>query len=280
MTKVNGTDPIAKAKAFAEVLTVFTLTFLAIFAVRLTPVWSLQRSQLGYEFINSALMFFIPLFLLVVTRRDFAEYGLRFTRFGRQLMIVGVCIIPVGAANMVQAYVDHTSLGGSLVLAGDHVLLLLVVAWLLKPRASSAATAASVVFPLLVIPVFTSDAEAAHKLLATVYCLLFVGFGEEMFNRGYVQSRLNAVLGRPYVFFGVSWGWGLIFSSLLFGIGHFFTHFNPFLGEFGVNWWWGFWTIFSGLVFGYLRERTGSIFVPAIIHGLPLAVAYVFFGAG
>lgn len=271
---------MAKVKAFTEVLAVFALTFLAIFAVRLTPVWSWQRSHFGYEFINSALMFCIPVLLLVVTRRDLTEYGLRFARIGRQFSTVAVCLIPVGAANMVHAYVDHTSFSGSLVLAADNIFLLLVLAWLLKPRAYSAATTAFVILPLLAFPASFQDADAAQNLLAVIYCVFFVGFGEEMFNRGYVQSRLNAVFGRPYVFFGVSWGWGLVFSSLLFGFGHFFTHFNPFLGELSIHWWWGFWTVFSGLVFGYLRERTGGIFVPAVIHGLPLAVAYVFFGAG
>ena len=38
---------------------------------------------------------------------------------------------------------------------------------------------------------------------------------------------------------------------------------------------WGCWTIFSGLVLSYVREKSGSIFAPALLHGLPQAIATV-----
>lgn len=38
---------------------------------------------------------------------------------------------------------------------------------------------------------------------------------------------------------------------------------------------WGFWTIFSGLVFGFVREKSGGILAPTLLHGLPQAIASV-----
>ena len=42
-----------------------------------------------------------------------------------------------------------------------------------------------------------------------------------------------------------------------------------------VTWAWGFWTIFSGLVMGFVREKSGSVFAPALLHGIPQAIATV-----
>lgn len=33
-----------------------------------------------------------------------------------------------------------------------------------------------------------------------------------------------------------------------------------------------------GLAFGYLRERTGSLLPPALVHGIPQAIAWAFLG--
>jgi membrane protease YdiL (CAAX protease family) len=267
-----------KLAAVLEVLTVKGGIFFAIWAFRLTPVWTWQRDLLGYEFFNNGLFFFVPLILLLLKRCDLAAYGLSFKNFRYQLVTALICLIPVGLANMVFSYVNKTTLSGSMILAADHIVLLLVFALLLRKRSLKVNIAALCVFPLFMFAnVNGLGAATVQKVLTVVYFLFFVGFGEEMLNRGYIQSRLNGVFGRHWSFFGVKVGWGLVITSLIFGFGHVFTNFNPFLGEFNWNWWQAFWTIFSGLVFGYLRERTGSILVPAIIHGLPLTIAYLFF---
>ncbi|MCC6191923.1 MAG: CPBP family intramembrane metalloprotease [Anaerolineales bacterium] len=90
-----------------------------------------------------------------------------------------------------------------------------------------------------------------------------------------MQSRLNEAFGRPYQFFGVPFGWGAIITALLFGFAHV-----------GILRWilglttevalpWGVWTVFSGLVFGFVREKSGGILAPALLHGLPQAIATV-----
>jgi membrane protease YdiL (CAAX protease family) len=106
---------------------------------------------------------------------------------------------------------------------------------------------------------------------------LFVAFGEEILFRGYMQSQLNQVFGKPYRFFEVPFGWGAIITAALFGA----MHIGIFLWILGmsaqVTLAWGFWTIFVGLVFGLVREKSGGILAPALLHGLPQAIAFTMF---
>ena len=95
------------------------------------------------------------------------------------------------------------------------------------------------------------------NLLETAFAqLIVVGLSEEFFFRGYLQTHLNARYGRPHRFLGAAWGRGLIYAALLFGLCHIVT---GDLGRMRV-------AVF-GLFAGWLRERTGSIAVPAVYHG-------------
>jgi membrane protease YdiL (CAAX protease family) len=112
-----------------------------------------------------------------------------------------------------------------------------------------------------------------------VFFLLFVGLGEELLFRGYTQSRLNEAFGRPYRFFGIEWGWGAVFASVLFGLMHLFSgSFNPFLGQAQLAPRWALWTFFAGLTDALIREKTGSIIASSVLHGLPRALAYAVLG--
>jgi membrane protease YdiL (CAAX protease family) len=97
-----------------------------------------------------------------------------------------------------------------------------------------------------------------HPDLAQAALAQFVviGLSEEFFFRAYLQTRLNAVFGRPYRFLGVPWGRGLIVAALLFGVCHIVT---GDLGRMRVA--------FFGLFAGWLWERSGTIAVPAAYHG-------------
>lgn len=87
--------------------------------------------------------------------------------------------------------------------------------------------------------------------------LIIIGLSEEFFFRGYLQTHLNAVYGRPYRFLGTSWGRGLVYAALLFGLCHVVT------GDLDRMR-----TAIFGLFAGWLRERTGTIAVPAAYHGV------------
>jgi membrane protease YdiL (CAAX protease family) len=105
-------------------------------------------------------------------------------------------------------------------------------------------------------------------LSTIVFQFLFTGFGEEILFRGYMQTRLNEDFGRPWRFRGVSFGPGLLISSALFGVLHLFNPFNPFTGSFDLAVWWAITSSFSGLLFGFLREKTGTVLSTSLAHGL------------
>ena len=105
-----------------------------------------------------------------------------------------------------------------------------------------------------------------------MYYLVFVGFSEELLYRGYIETRLNEAFPRPYRFFDVDWGWGTIFGALIFGLSHVGLIAWLIREANTLTWAWGLWTFFGGLVFSYIRQKTGSILAPAILHGGPQAI--------
>jgi membrane protease YdiL (CAAX protease family) len=88
--------------------------------------------------------------------------------------------------------------------------------------------------------------------------LIVVAIPEEVFFRGYLMERLERVWPPTRRLFGAKVGWALVVSSALFAIGHLAVIPNPVrLAVF-----------FPGLLFGWMRARTGSIAAGATYHAL------------
>ena len=98
----------------------------------------------------------------------------------------------------------------------------------------------------------------SDALTIVAYQLFFVAIPEEFFYRGYFQTRLNEVMPRKYIIFGVPMGWGSVWASIFFAFGHTLVLFQ----------WWHFATFFPGMVFAWLREKTGSVAAGAVFHAL------------
>jgi membrane protease YdiL (CAAX protease family) len=96
-----------------------------------------------------------------------------------------------------------------------------------------------------------------NPLETAIAQLVVIGLSEEFFFRGYLQTHLNAAYGRPNRFLGAPWGRGLVYAALLFGLCHVVT---GDLARMRVA--------CFGLFAGWLRERTGTIAVPAAYHGV------------
>jgi len=65
-----------RAKSIIEVLLVFTLTSLLGWALRLTEFLRWEIDILGWSYLGSFLLILIPVFILVLARRNFESYGL------------------------------------------------------------------------------------------------------------------------------------------------------------------------------------------------------------
>ncbi len=86
---------------------------------------------------------------------------------------------------------------------------------------------------------------------------LLVALPEEAFYRGYVQTRLDKVFRGRVRILGAEVGWSVVAASALFALGHLVEPRPDKLG-----------TFFPGLVFGWMRARTGSIGGALIFHAL------------
>lgn len=122
------------------------------------------------------------------------------------------------------------------------------------------------VFPLLAFLHF--DPEPWHGFLKYAGFVLAVAVGEEVFFRGYMQSRLNGVFGRPWRVWGVSFGAGLVVASLVFGVLHGLNTVDYFHGHFHFAWGWAALTVVTGMLFGVIREATESVWPAVVVHGL------------
>ncbi len=107
----------------------------------------------------------------------------------------------------------------------------------------------------------------AGELLTVLWLLVGTGLGEELFFRGYVQSRLNLAFGRRWTLFGVSYGPGLLWAAALFGMIHVLNSYDYFKDLGSLSWRHGLTTMFA-LHYGFLRERTGTVVAPLIVHFL------------
>lgn len=86
--------------------------------------------------------------------------------------------------------------------------------------------------------------------------LVIVAIPEEIFYRGYMQLQFNRIWGRPWKLLGVPIGKGFWVTAVLFAFSHSLIQLQ----------WWHFSIFFPGLVFGWLREKTGSITASALFH--------------
>ena len=95
-------------------------------------------------------------------------------------------------------------------------------------------------------------------LILVAYQIFFVAIPEEFFYRGYFQTRLNEVFPRRWLVFGVPMGWGAVIAALFFAFGHSLVQLQ----------WWHFATFFPGLVFAWMRERSGGVIAGALFHAV------------
>jgi membrane protease YdiL (CAAX protease family) len=94
--------------------------------------------------------------------------------------------------------------------------------------------------------------------LLAVIQLLVVALPEELFYRGWMQtSWARSAPGRGVTVLGARLGAGFLATQLLFAAGH-LTTLQP----------WRVATFFPGLLFGWLRERTGGVAAPVVAHAL------------
>ncbi len=261
-------------KAALEVIFIYSLTLILIVLVSRPPVGAWERAHMLPPFVEYAVMFTCPLAWLKVTRRSPAAYGLRLRPLAYHVDIAGSALVPVALSCVAFAWVDYRSWQGALLLAALQSVVLGVVARQLSTKPSGDSLASSTLLLGLTGLTMSLTSRGSNAIATLLFYLIFLVLGEEFLFRGFIQSRLNEAWGRPFRLAGTLWEWGWVVTAALFGAMHALNLASLVSGRWDVAPWWGFWTFFSGLVYGLLREKSGSILAPALVHGVPQAVVY------
>jgi len=275
-----------KLLACVEVLIVYAVMRLLAQALRATGVVDAELRLLGWSYTGGLLQMGVPLLVIWLTQRRWADYGVTLAGWqnnldiGIKAYLVRIIPILLGMGGVALLKLDYRTLPGGAVVALAEIAGIAVMLWVLRRQAeenalTSARSNVIVLVVLLFLPILVGLALRRLTLIivsTVVWQFVFSGFGEEIFLRGYVQSRLNQAFGRPWTFFGVQCGPGLVIAALLFGLLHAFNLYNPAAGQYTLAWGWALFTVFSGLFFGLIREKTGSLLGCGLAHGLPDAV--------
>jgi len=274
-------DIQSKIKAVLEVILVYLLVYVILSLLMASSLGKWENQNLK-RFSLYIVIVFVPLIILAATRRNFSAYGISFKNFRYHLGIVAACFIPVILLSIVLVTFNWRTWTGALIISAIEIVLIFVIALVLRKTPSdNPGNALLLLMPLIMLSLKMRAGNVASDI---VYFYLLVGPGEEILFRGYFQSRLNEAFGRPFTFFGIQWGWGLLIASILFGFWHVLnpSTFNLFLGNYNLMWPHGLWTVFLGLILGIIREKTGSITSPAILHSIvnypPQAIVFAFLG--
>lgn len=99
-----------------------------------------------------------------------------------------------------------------------------------------------------------------------MYQLTMPGIAEELSYRGVIQPGLNTSLGRPWKVLGAQVGWGWVITSVVFWGTHAFRV-GPAM-QFSFYWPTLTMQLIAGFLYGWIRERTGSVFPPMLAHNL------------
>ena len=196
--------------AVVEVAVVLALFAKLLVSLRGTPFATWQTEVLGGAPVTSSLLFFIlPMVFLIVGRKNPGLYGLAAhdLSYHRQVGLRAAWVLlPVGLLFPVIGLLGstHEEWPGALLLtAGVTVAGFLAVKRTAQldtrePRAiSPIGTGAYLAMLALGLLACFAFNLISGVLARVVQKLIFVGFLEEFFFRGYLQSRLNDAFGRP-----------------------------------------------------------------------------------
>ena len=280
MTALN----VKKAIPIVEVAAVLGLFFVLRLALKESSLASWQQSIFGAAPISSMLLFLVlPLLFVLAARRNPGASGLTTQRLRYHWRVAVRALAVVAPSTMLFPVVGLVGsepkqwLGGSILALGftaaGSLMVLFVRGMDNEPETALGLTGLLACAGLLVagLAVMALLQPLSTLLAQLVRVLVFVGFLEEFFFRGYVQSRLNESFGKPFSLAGVHFGAGLLLAAALFGL----VHPLSALGE-TTPWAWALWTAAFGLVLGYLREKTGSVVTPGIVHGIMLVPGVLF----
>jgi hypothetical protein len=282
-----------RVAAISEVVLVLVAAHVAFRTFKHFTAWGRWETAVGLNYSAGCVLILVSVGVLLLCGRDFATYGLTLKDWRRNLsaglfcgLLMMAAVVLAGLLAIILTMVLQISGAVATALAGPPIYLAATVLMLVilqcdehaVYRCPATVTLLLLVGLLLLPLVKASNADGAPLLPVAGALAWFAGsgFGEEIFFRGYMQSRLNGSFGRPFRLLGVEFGFGVLVSSLLFGLMHALNTVDYFEGRFEFAWQLGVASVFAGIFFGLLREKTESIVAGGVAHGFTDVTAHVF----
>lgn len=142
----------------------------------------------------------------------------------------------------------------------------------LRQREGSLAPALLASLPIIALYLYFALAgEESATAESIAFQLTLPGLEEEAFYRGILLLTFAYAFGGRTRFLGVEWGWGAILSSILFGLTHAFGYSD---GSFSFDPMTFLLTGVPALILVWMRERTGSLLLPILLHNFGNSIAY------
>ena len=223
------------------------LTYLVVTGLAAGLFWLARGVDLVRDFLHGgiAVVFMLaPSYAARLAQRpfDYRAAGLGVTPLGLNLRVLGIALAVTWPLFLVGFFLYY-----GLLCSPGSVPRLHHVGLVLSPVCSSYRGLAG----------FSLHLPTGFLMLA-ISQVLVVSLPEEIFFRGYLMSRFEERWPSRRRFLGAPVGWSLLVSSLLFGLGHFLVDFQP--SRLAV--------LFPALVFGWMRQRTGSLAPATVFHAL------------
>lgn len=231
--------PLRPARAVWEALLVWAVSFATI----VTTFIAYRRAA---PLVATIGFLYLPLWLARQRHEDLSEYGFTLRRWREDLRLfaVGAAVIAPGFFLLSWAFYSVV----------PHLPI-----WL-----------AALVSPVQRTPHFHFRLPPRFGQW-TVIELLVVALPEELFYRGYLQTRLRDAWPQGAMLWGARLGPAFFTTAALFAVGHL-----------AVFEFWRLAVFFPALLFGWMRERTGTILGSTLMHAfcnlLQLVLAASFYG--
>jgi membrane protease YdiL (CAAX protease family) len=281
-----------RVAAIVEVIIVLAIAHVAFRAFKHFTSWGRWESEKGLNYSAGCIFILVAVAMLVLCRRHPAAYELVFTKWRGNLSAGLLCgflmlaaVVLAGVTASILAVILPLSAAAAAAITPPPIYMVVTVVMLLMLRRDGnacyrcpATVPVLLLLGLLLLPLMRapiSDGTWVLSSAGTLAWFVCSGFGEEIFFRGYMQSRVNTSFGRPFRLLGVDFGIGLLISSFLFGLMHALNTVDYFEGRFEFAWPFGVAAFFAGLFLGLLRERTRSVLAGGVAHGFTDAIAHI-----
>lgn len=263
-----------KVNGIFSVILVLVVFLVVTWTFNTTVLYLLQKQFLFWNYYSHVLMVALGVGVIALTGRNFRSYGFTLENWRSDFSIAVICVI--AAAGFIPSLLFPVIASNDVLNAIFSIGATLLALWAVLKKGSGSgksgltktATSLMALAPLFSLAAVAFGMDYPRIASTAIFQFFFAGFGEEILFRGYLQSRLNESFGKQWKFAGVDFGPGLLITSILFGVLHLLNPFNPLVRQYALAAWSGIDSMVAGILFGFVREKTGDVLSSSLAHGL------------